>query len=727
MIVSINQLEKCSDRYQKWQHQGNTREGFLEESTPAATPPPDPAYANLPKGNMLGPKENLKKRKELLEAIRTEPAKFAYERAIGENDAVYSNFIELIVEAKRKVGRIVVKEGLLNRSYATGFMVSNQLLLTNWHVFKTKAAVGNSEVQFFYEYDTFGNPQVPVTFKFDPDTFFHTFKELDYCLVAVRPLDTKGRQAIKSIGHIYLDPTEGKLGNEGEERLNIIHHPDGDYKQLSIRQNEFTKILETSIWYKSDTAPGSSGGPVFNDQWQIVALHHMGVASTDEDGDFIDRDGKKIPITQDKKIDISKIHWIANEGIRISVIRKHLEEVHGNSILVRAVLDGAFTENTLISTPKLTNSPPQPLVEQGVPQQQQTTVSDAIQLSIPSSVLASKGQININISTNEIRSNQSPTPTIIFPKNNSQQDLIGEESKKLERSMDYSACKGYRNNFLGANNSIPIPKPLPSIKDRIAKIKDSRSVILKYYLYSVIFHKDRKLPLISAINVDGDLEKRKDRTKRRDVWIRDSRIDYEIQLDAKFYKHSGFDKGHMSRREDANWGNSPEDAKRNADLTCVYTNACPQVPTLNRSNRGGLWGKIEKIILEKGATEEGRRTDRINVFSGPIFKDNDRSYKGVQIPTEFYKVVCWLSDDSALRVTAFKLSQVDLLEDIDLEELGLQDNIEFKEYQCSLVQLQAETNIDFSPLFKFDTFIAPTEAPLEITSEAMLVELMANV
>ncbi|MEJ7681021.1 MAG: hypothetical protein WKG06_24850 [Segetibacter sp.] len=78
---------------------------------------------------------------------------------------------------------------------------------------------------------------------------------MDYCFVAVSPLDMSGKVNLSDIGYIFLDPALGKLGNEEEEALNIIHHPDGDYMQLSIRENLFVKITPTSIWYQTDTAP----------------------------------------------------------------------------------------------------------------------------------------------------------------------------------------------------------------------------------------------------------------------------------------------------------------------------------------------------------------------------------------------------------------------------------------------------------------------------------------
>ena len=182
-----------------------------------------------------------------------------------------------------------------NIGFATGFMVAENLMLTNWHVFKTIEDVANSEVQFFYELDTLGNPGTSVSFQLQSEIFYHSNKELDYCFVAVSSIDISGKQNLRNISYIFLDPALGKLGSEEKEALNIIHHPDGDYMQLSIRENLFKKITPTSIWYETDTAPGSSGSPVFNDQWQVVALHHMGVAKKNAAGDYIDKDGKVIP------------------------------------------------------------------------------------------------------------------------------------------------------------------------------------------------------------------------------------------------------------------------------------------------------------------------------------------------------------------------------------------------------------------------------------------------
>ena len=319
MFISIDQLEESEKRYDALQEEPvrNNVAAFSDEALIADVPP------EVTRGNILGTDENLTKRKEMLETVGQEPVDFAYERAIGKNDSVYSNFVELIGNAKQKVGRIAIKRGNRNIGFATGFMVAENLLLTNWHVFRTINEVADSEVQFLYELDTAGNPGTPVSFRLQSEIFYYSNKELDYCFVAVHAADVTGKIKLADIGYIFLDPGLGKLGSEDEEKLNIIHHPDGDYKQLSIRKNLFVKITPTSIWYETDTAPGSSGSPVFNDQWQVVALHHMGVGKKNVAGEYIDKDGKVIPKINGK-IDASKVVWEANEGIRISVILKDL-------------------------------------------------------------------------------------------------------------------------------------------------------------------------------------------------------------------------------------------------------------------------------------------------------------------------------------------------------------------------------------------------------------------
>ncbi|MGH9946833.1 MAG: DNA/RNA non-specific endonuclease [Pyrinomonadaceae bacterium] len=612
--------------------------------------------------------------------------------------------------AKRKVGRIVIKDGIDLIGTATGFMVSDRLLLTNWHVFRSVEEVLDSEVEFFYELDIFGRRTTPTTFRLASHEFFFSLKDLDYCLIAVEAADMSGKVELSSIGYHYLDPTLGKLGEEGKEKMNIIHHPGGDYQQLSIRDNTYTKILEKTIWYSSDTAQGSSGSPVFNDQWQVVALHHMGVPQRTDDGThYADKNGNPV-LPVGNKIDETKIHWIANEGIRVSVLLKDLFERFPDNKLVLGMKEkrdpSALPQhNTNANTNVATALNPQPKGQViGTEDKPMATDNlENVQISFPASLIETNGNISININNRidfQPAAVSETGKSLVAPELD--EALLEAKKVDIENAVDYSACRGYRADFMGTE--IPLPKPKKILQKFVAPLKSGTKSVLNYYFFSTIQHSVRKMPIISAINVDGNLANRKDETEREDVWLRDNRMDYEVQLNDKFYKGSKFDRGHLARREDANYGPTAELAKIYAYMTCVYTNACPQVPALNRSNKQGIWGKLEKAILEKGVVQEKGEFTKITVLNGPIFDDDDRFFRGIQIPMEFWKIVLWFNENKELQATAFKLSQATLVGNIDWEKLGFDTDAEFEEYQCSIASLGKLTDIDFSDIEPFDTF-----------------------
>lgn len=57
-------------------------------------------------------------------------------------------------------------------------------------------------------------------------------------------------------------------------RLNIVQHPQGRKKEVVVQQNELNDVHANVIHYYSDTDYGSSGSPVFDNKWDLMALHH---------------------------------------------------------------------------------------------------------------------------------------------------------------------------------------------------------------------------------------------------------------------------------------------------------------------------------------------------------------------------------------------------------------------------------------------------------------------
>ncbi|MBZ0108086.1 MAG: trypsin-like peptidase domain-containing protein [Candidatus Scalindua rubra] len=82
------------------------------------------------------------------------------------------------------------------------------------------------------------------------------------------------------------------------ERVDIIQHPKELPKKVTLHDNKVILIKDKVVHYQTDTEPGSSGSPVFNNKWDLVTLHHAGWS-----------------------VGASRS---TNEGVQISVIVSHL-------------------------------------------------------------------------------------------------------------------------------------------------------------------------------------------------------------------------------------------------------------------------------------------------------------------------------------------------------------------------------------------------------------------
>jgi endonuclease G len=235
------------------------------------------------------------------DAART-AAKAGPEAVWGQTiDFVDASFFERGLIAAKAVCRIVTRNG---RGIGTGFMISPRLLITNNHVMGSEAAAGQLLAEFDYERDRAGVPRSTTQFEFAPQTLFVTnhLDDLDYAIVAVAGR-AGGNKELSEFGFLGLSGARNKhaLG----DFVNIIQHPDARMKEAVVRENQLVGRPKggTVLHYVADTEPGSSGSPVLNVMFNVVALHHWGGPHRE----LFDEKGTHVPRT-------------VNEGIRASAI-----------------------------------------------------------------------------------------------------------------------------------------------------------------------------------------------------------------------------------------------------------------------------------------------------------------------------------------------------------------------------------------------------------------------
>ena len=244
----------------------------------------------------------------------------AKERILGNYDLLQINYLSRGLKAGRSVCRIHIRrpDGR-PEGYGTGFMVSKELMLTNHHVLPSDLFAMRSLAEFDFEYDVDFEPKRTHYFQLAPDRFYHSDETLDFALVAIKQFSNSG-VSLDKFGFLQLTESSGKALTT--ESVSLIQHPEGSDKHIAIRNNRVHNRFDHFIHYETDTMPGSSGSPVFNDQWNVVALHHAGVPKKNSRGRIVKKDGT---LWQQGDSD-QEIAWIANEGVRISSIFENLKQ-----------------------------------------------------------------------------------------------------------------------------------------------------------------------------------------------------------------------------------------------------------------------------------------------------------------------------------------------------------------------------------------------------------------
>jgi len=199
----------------------------------------------------------------------------------------------------------------VDRGEGTGFLVKgsdlqgsfgdDMVLLTNAHVVSetVRNAIRPDEAVILFESHEGREPiEYAVTellWSSPPDAPDTTILRLDKPVEGIEPC-----------------PVHLRLPSPNRSRVYIIGHPQGGTLSFSVQNNKLLDHEAPIVHYHAPTEPGSSGSPVFNPQWKLIAIHHAG--------------GMKL-----RKLHGKAGTYRANEGLWIQSIIEALNEAFGGS------------------------------------------------------------------------------------------------------------------------------------------------------------------------------------------------------------------------------------------------------------------------------------------------------------------------------------------------------------------------------------------------------------
>lgn len=185
------------------------------------------------------------------------------------------SFLDLGVIKSKAVAKIEIETSTNKYNVGTGFICKFEgfddiFFITNYHVINDKKWIKKTRIIFNYELDINGDSKKSNSFTIDENGPWYAspVAENDVCIFKLNASE----EDLKYYQYLLLKKTEVYKN----DFVNIIQHPGGDMKQISIYHNIVTDTNENRVQYLTDTLKGSSGSPVFNSKWDVVAIHHSG-------------------------------------------------------------------------------------------------------------------------------------------------------------------------------------------------------------------------------------------------------------------------------------------------------------------------------------------------------------------------------------------------------------------------------------------------------------------
>ncbi|GAA4420200.1 DNA/RNA non-specific endonuclease [Nibrella viscosa] len=575
---------------------------------------------------------------------------------------------ELLTSAIRSVGRIELTNHTFFDWVGTGWLVADDVVVTNRHVAELFGRHENSKFVFRQGR---GGRTISATIDFleefsrtDDLTFsvesiLHIEPENGPDIAFLRVKVEAGRQLAEPImletDRITGTPDVAVIGYPARDSRipdqQLMVDIFGDvFDKKRLAPGQITGLTTEALLHDCSTLGGNSGSVVLDMQTgRALGLHFA--------GRFLD----------------------SNFAVSAELISDRLKKFtkqpvpspSGNKD--QGSFNGIHPSTHMINIPAGAGQPGQHTIQFTIPVQISVTIGNPVQSPVAPSGGSSSAGRQTGVAEEE--------------------DFIEEEA----RPADYVNRPGYVPDFLGANAEVPLPEPGDQLREDVLTftgLGGQTEYILKYQHFSVVMSRSRRMCLFSAVNIDG-----KTSAKRKRVgWRLDPRIPTNAQIRNECYGDPPkFSRGHMTRREDPVWGSADAASTGNADSMHV-TNAVPQMQPFN----AGIW-----LGLEDYALDHAREDDmRISVFTGPVFREDDPVRFGVRIPRTFWKIIAFIHDHTQqLSATGYTMSQEAFLRE---EEFVFGQH---RTAQVPIAGIEALTDLSFGRLTEADPLNRQQEAP----------------
>lgn len=226
---------------------------------------------------------------EVREIIKGEVDDFQEVSFLSNGTKCVSGVAKILVPRYEQGEKIYASGNIPFISSGTGWLISNNFLVTNYHVIENRdeyndekileedlqKQVINSKVHFFFDEEGVEGKLVDVSelIVFDKDS------AKDFAILKLSDsLENISFLSVSNKKVILPEPNQTAQGKVIKPlAVNIIQHPGGGPKRVTLRNNLVYSAEYPLLHYYTDTLGGSSGSPVFNDSWKVIGLHRAAV------------------------------------------------------------------------------------------------------------------------------------------------------------------------------------------------------------------------------------------------------------------------------------------------------------------------------------------------------------------------------------------------------------------------------------------------------------------